>query len=108
MCVFASSLDLNFTIILLLLLGFFLKYQIFDTSYALLTFGGDVNILYHIMLCLYDSPGLERSACQSRLPFETMTATEAASFPEIAQGPPQTSKVFLHIRNRLVCRLHVE
>lgn len=32
-----------------------------------------------------------------------MTATEAASFPDVAQGPPQTSKVFLQIRNRLVC-----
>jgi len=79
-----------------------------DTRYALLTFCDVFNILDHIMLCLYDSPGLEGSAFQSRLPFNKMTATEAASFPDVAQGPPQTSKVFLHIRNRLVCRLHVE
>jgi len=35
-------------------------------------------------------------------------ATEAANLPDVAQGSPQTSKVFLHIRNRLVSRLHVE
>jgi hypothetical protein len=33
-----------------------------------------------------------------------MIATEAAGFPDVAQGPPQTLKVFLHIRNRLVCK----
>jgi len=49
-----------------------------------------------------DPSGLEGSAFQSRLPFDKMTATEAASFPDVAQGPPQTSKVFLHIRNRLL------
>lgn len=108
--VFSASLDLNiFTVILVLLLGLgFLEYQIIDTRYAVLTFCDVFNILYHIMLCLYDSPGLEGSAFQSRLPFDKMTATEAASFPDVAQGPPQTSKVFLHIRNRLVCRLYVE
>jgi hypothetical protein len=37
-----------------------------------------------------------------------MMATEAANLPHVAQGPPLTSKVFLHIRNRLVCRLHVK
>jgi hypothetical protein len=66
------------------------------------------NILYHIVLFLYDPLGLEGAAFQSRLPFDKMTAIEAASFPDVAQGPPQTSKVFLHIRNRLVCRLYVE
>ena len=60
------------------------------------------------MLFLYDSSGLDRSAFHSQLPFDKMTATEAPNFLDVAQGPPQTSKVFLHIRNRLVCRLHVE
>jgi len=106
--VFAASLDLNFTVILVLLLGFFLEYQICVTSYALLTFCDVVNILYYIMLCLHDSPGLEGSAFRSGLPCDKMMAAEAASFPYVEQGPPQTSKVFLHIRNRLVCRLHVE
>jgi hypothetical protein len=74
----------------------------------LLTFCDVFNIVYHVMLCLYDTPGLEGSAFQSRLPFDKMTSTEAASFPDVAQGPPQTSKVFLHVRNRLVCRPHVK
>lgn len=46
--------------------------------------------------------GLEGAAFQSRLPFEKLTSTEAACFPDVAGGPPQTQKVFLHIRNRLV------
>ncbi|XP_069690611.1 lysine-specific histone demethylase 1A-like isoform X1 [Periplaneta americana] len=49
-----------------------------------------------------DPTGLEGAAFQSRLPFDKMTATEAAGFPDVAQGPPQTLKVFLHIRNRLL------
>lgn len=49
-----------------------------------------------------DPTGLEGAAFQSRLPFDKMTANEAACFPDICQGPPQTQKVFLHIRNRLV------
>lgn len=49
-----------------------------------------------------DPTGLEGAAFQSRLPFDKMTAQEAACFPDIAQGPPQTQKVFLHIRNRLL------
>lgn len=49
-----------------------------------------------------DPTGLEGAAFQSRLPFDKMTAQEASCFPDIAQGPPQTQKVFLHIRNRLV------
>ncbi|KAK7872619.1 hypothetical protein R5R35_001956 [Gryllus longicercus] len=49
-----------------------------------------------------DPTGLEGAAFQSRLPFDKMTATEAACFPDVAQGPPQTQKVFLHIRNRLL------
>ncbi|XP_076358730.1 lysine-specific histone demethylase 1A-like isoform X2 [Tachypleus tridentatus] len=49
-----------------------------------------------------DPTGLEGAAFQSRLPFDKMTAQEAACFPDIAQGPPQTQKVFLHVRNRLL------
>jgi hypothetical protein len=36
------------------------------------------------------------------MPFDKMTSQEAACFPDILQGPPQTQKVFLYIRNRLV------
>ncbi|XP_012225605.1 lysine-specific histone demethylase 1A isoform X3 [Linepithema humile] len=46
--------------------------------------------------------GLEGAAFQSRLPFDKMTSTEAACFPDVSSGPPQTQKVFLHIRNRLL------
>jgi lysine-specific histone demethylase 1 len=46
--------------------------------------------------------GLEGAAFQSRLPFDKLTSTEAACFSDISSGPPQTQKVFLHIRNRLV------
>lgn len=46
--------------------------------------------------------GLEGAAFQSRLPFDKLTSTEAACFPDVSGGPPQTQKVFLHIRNRLV------
>ncbi|KAK6636771.1 Lysine-specific histone demethylase 1A [Polyplax serrata] len=46
--------------------------------------------------------GPEGAAFASRLPFDKMTANEAACFPDVAQGPPQTQKVFLHIRNRLL------
>ncbi|XP_014218084.2 lysine-specific histone demethylase 1A [Copidosoma floridanum] len=46
--------------------------------------------------------GLEGAAFQSRLPFEKLTSTEAACFPDVSGGPPQTQKVFLHIRNRLL------
>lgn len=49
-----------------------------------------------------DPTGLEGASFQSRLPFEKLTAKEASSFPDIAQGPPQSQKVFLHIRNRLL------
>lgn len=48
-------------------------------------------------------PGLEGAAFQSRVPFDKMTSQEAACFPDILQGPPQAQKVFLYIRNRLVC-----
>ncbi|XP_012272310.1 lysine-specific histone demethylase 1A [Orussus abietinus] len=46
--------------------------------------------------------GLEGAAFQSRLPFDKLTSTEAACFPDVSSGPPQTQKVFLHIRNRLL------
>ncbi|XP_015514778.2 lysine-specific histone demethylase 1A [Neodiprion pinetum] len=46
--------------------------------------------------------GLEGAAFQSRLPFEKLTSTEAACFLDVSGGPPQTQKVFLHIRNRLL------
>lgn len=49
-----------------------------------------------------DPTGLEGAAFQSRLPFDKMTGQEAACFPDIAQGNPQSQKVFLHIRNRLL------
>lgn len=46
--------------------------------------------------------GLEGAAFQSRLPFDKLTSTEAACFSDVSGGPPQTQKVFLHIRNRLL------
>lgn len=49
-----------------------------------------------------DPTGLEGAAFASRLPVDKMTTNEAACFPDVAQGPPQTQKVFLHIRNRIL------
>ncbi|KAH6921823.1 hypothetical protein HPB50_005368 [Hyalomma asiaticum] len=49
-----------------------------------------------------DLSGLEGAAFQSRLPFDKMTAQEAACFPDIVQSALQTQKIFLHIRNRLL------
>jgi [histone H3]-N6,N6-dimethyl-L-lysine4 FAD-dependent demethylase len=46
--------------------------------------------------------GLDGAAFQSRLPYDKLTSNEATCFPDIAQGAPQTQKVYLHIRNRLV------
>lgn len=46
--------------------------------------------------------GLEGAAFQSRMPFDKMTSTEAACFPDISQSPLQTIKVYLHIRNRIL------
>uniref|UniRef100_A0A8B9LNF6 Lysine-specific histone demethylase n=1 Tax=Astyanax mexicanus TaxID=7994 RepID=A0A8B9LNF6_ASTMX len=40
------------------------------------------------------------AAFQSRLPHDRMTSQEAACFPDIINGPQQTQKVFLYIRNR--------
>lgn len=46
--------------------------------------------------------GLEGAAFQSRMPYDKMTSNEAACFPDVAQGPLQTMKVYLHIRNRIL------
>lgn len=46
--------------------------------------------------------GLEGAAFQSRMPFDKLTSTEAACFPDIAQAALQTVKVYLHIRNRIL------
>ncbi|ELT99209.1 hypothetical protein CAPTEDRAFT_225427 [Capitella teleta] len=46
--------------------------------------------------------GLEGAAFQSRLPYDKMTAQEAACFPDIAQSSPQSQKLFLYIRNRIL------
>jgi lysine-specific histone demethylase 1 len=45
---------------------------------------------------------LEGAAFHSRLPFDKMTSNEAYCFADVAHGPTQTQKIFLHIRNRLV------
>lgn len=57
------------------------------------------NYLYYIILL-----GLEGAAFHSRLPFDKMTSNEAYCFSDVAHGPTQTQKVFLHIRNRLVIK----
>lgn len=49
-----------------------------------------------------DPTGLEGAAFQSRLPFDKMTSQEGNCFPDIVQGLPQSQKMFLHIRNRLL------
>ncbi|BFZ09606.1 hypothetical protein BsWGS_12645 [Bradybaena similaris] len=49
-----------------------------------------------------DPSGLEGAAFQSRLPVDKMTAVEAAAFPDIVQGSPQSLKVFLYLRNRIL------
>ncbi|XP_071051181.1 lysine-specific histone demethylase 1A [Onthophagus taurus] len=46
--------------------------------------------------------GLEGAAFQSRMPYDKMTSTEAACFPDIADAALQTVKVYLHIRNRIL------
>ncbi|XP_018323683.1 lysine-specific histone demethylase 1A [Agrilus planipennis] len=46
--------------------------------------------------------GLEGAAFQSRMPFDKMTSTEAAYFPDIAQTSLASVKVFLHVRNRIL------
>ncbi|XP_065200529.1 lysine-specific histone demethylase 1A isoform X2 [Planococcus citri] len=49
-----------------------------------------------------DPTGLEGAAFQSRLPYDKLTATEAQCFPDISNAAPQTQKLFLHVRNRLL------
>ncbi|KAJ8943337.1 hypothetical protein NQ318_000552 [Aromia moschata] len=46
--------------------------------------------------------GLEGAAFQSRMPFDKLTSTEAACFPDIANAVLQTVKVYLNIRNRIL------
>ncbi|KAF7270664.1 hypothetical protein GWI33_016385 [Rhynchophorus ferrugineus] len=46
--------------------------------------------------------GLEGAAFQSRMPFDKLTSTEAACFPDIAGAVLQTVKVYLNIRNRIL------
>lgn len=46
--------------------------------------------------------GLEGAAFQSRMPFDKMTSTEAACFPDIAQSSLASVKVYLHVRNRIL------
>lgn len=46
--------------------------------------------------------GLEGAAFQSRMPFDKMTSTEAACFPDIANAVLQSVKVYLNIRNRIL------
>lgn len=46
--------------------------------------------------------GLEGAAFQSRLPFEKMTSSEAACFPEISKNGLVSQRVFLNIRNRIL------
>ena len=45
---------------------------------------------------------MEGAAFQSRLPYDKLTSTEAGCFPDIASSSPQTQKLFLYIRNKLV------
>ena len=58
------------------------------------------NVIHFLVKELLN--GLEGAAFQSRLPFDKLTSTESACFPDVASGPAQTQKVFLHIRNRIV------
>ncbi|XP_030751607.1 lysine-specific histone demethylase 1A [Sitophilus oryzae] len=46
--------------------------------------------------------GLDGAAFQSRMPFDKLTSTEAACFPDIAGAALQTVKVYLNIRNRIL------
>ncbi|XP_060523984.1 lysine-specific histone demethylase 1A [Cylas formicarius] len=46
--------------------------------------------------------GLEGAAFQSRMPFDKLTSTEAACFPDIASAALQTVKVYLNIRNKIL------
>ncbi|XP_072390356.1 lysine-specific histone demethylase 1A [Diabrotica undecimpunctata] len=46
--------------------------------------------------------GLEGAAFQSRMPFDKLTSTEAACFPDIANAALQTVRVYLNVRNRIL------
>jgi hypothetical protein len=63
---------------------------------------GDVYFCKLIQSESHVFTGLEGAAFQSRVPFDKMTSQEVACFPDILQGPPQSQKVFLHLRNRIV------
>lgn len=64
--------------------------------------GGPENEVEEVESDQDDLSGLEGAAFQSRLPFDKMTAQEAACFPDIVQSALQTQKIFLHVRNRLL------
>lgn len=49
-----------------------------------------------------DLKGPEGAAFQSRLPSDKMSTAEACAFPDIAQGPMQTQKLYVHVRNRVL------
>ncbi|ELT96770.1 hypothetical protein CAPTEDRAFT_124163 [Capitella teleta] len=68
------------------------------------TRGGERTHLLFSLLWrfLFIASGLEGAAFQSRLPYDKMTAQEAACFPDIAQSSPQSQKLFLYIRNRIL------
>lgn len=67
-----------------------------------ISFRTENHVMYILVVVKELLNGLEGAAFQSRLPFDKLTSTEAACFPDVSGGPPQTQKVFLHIRNRLV------
>lgn len=46
--------------------------------------------------------GLEGAAFQSRLPCDKLCSLEASCLPDIASGVPQTLKLYLYLRNRLL------
>ena len=46
--------------------------------------------------------GLEGAAFQSRMPSDKLTSLEASCLPDIANGAPQTQKLYIYLRNRLV------
>jgi len=59
----------------------------------------EMEQIYH----LEDDPsGIEGAAFSARLPYDKLTTNEAACFPDVSEGPPQTQKLFLHIRNRML------
>ena len=67
-------------------------------------FQSQAHIVEMLSPCLFceSLSGLEGAAFQSRLPYDKMVAPECAAFPDIGSGSPQSQKVFLYLRNRLV------